>query len=148
MWRPAGSLNLTMSHLMPETDRNAMVIDKQWVNPFRFGSFNVSTPSSSNWHMTIKGLRVNYVRVWFARYSKFKISHFHVFVTLYWVSASCCACNNEWVQQSFICNNVSACFIKHVYHNMFWLKFKPSSGVTLLRMKDCCTHSLFVTVDL
>jgi hypothetical protein len=27
-----------------------------------------------------------------------------------------------WVQQSFIRNNASACFIKHVYHNMFRLK--------------------------
>jgi hypothetical protein len=35
----------------------------------------------------------------------------------------------KWVQQSFISNNVSACFIKHVYHNMFHLKSKPSSGV-------------------
>jgi hypothetical protein len=36
-------------------------------------------------------------------------------LTLYWVSASCCACNNEWVQQSFVHNNVWACFIKDVY---------------------------------
>jgi hypothetical protein len=27
---------------------------------------------------------------------------------------------NEWVQQSFVRNNVSACFIKHVYHNTRW----------------------------
>jgi hypothetical protein len=55
----------------------------------------------------------------------------------------------KWVKQSFVRNNVSACFIKHVYHNMFRLKSKPSSGVTpwlikhaetLLRTKDCCTH--------
>jgi hypothetical protein len=31
----------------------------------------------------------------------------------------------KWVQQSFVRNNVSACFIKHVYHNMFRLKSKP-----------------------
>jgi hypothetical protein len=36
---------------------------------------------------------------------------------------------SEWVQQSFVCNNVSAWFIKHVYHNIFRLKSKPSSGV-------------------
>jgi hypothetical protein len=35
----------------------------------------------------------------------------------------------EWVQQSFVRNSVSACFIKHVYHNMLWTK-------------DCCTHTL------
>jgi hypothetical protein len=98
----------------------------------------------------------------------------HVYMSAYnnpksfllWVSASCCACNNEWVQQSFVRNSVSACFIKHVFR----LKSKPSSGVivyrilpddgldlsrnmlcytclikqaeTLLRTKDCCTHSI------
>jgi hypothetical protein len=41
---------------------------------------------------------------------------------------------HEWVQQSFVRNNVSACFIKHVYHNMFWLKSKPSSGVIVYRI--------------
>jgi hypothetical protein len=40
----------------------------------------------------------------------------------------------EWVQQSFVHNNVWACFIKHVYHNMFQLKSKPSSGVIEYRM--------------
>jgi hypothetical protein len=42
--------------------------------------------------------------------------------------------NNEWVQQSFIRNNVSARFIKHMYHNMFRLKSKPSSGVIVYRI--------------
>jgi hypothetical protein len=50
------------------------------------------------------------------------------------VSASCCACNNEWVQQSSVRNNVSACFIKLVYHYMFRLKSKPSSGVIVYRI--------------
>jgi hypothetical protein len=46
-------------------------------------------------------------------------------ISLYWVSASCCACNNEWVQQSFVCNNVSACFkqkhvVIHVFNKARW----------------------------
>jgi hypothetical protein len=50
------------------------------------------------------------------------------------VRASCCARNNELVQQSFVRNNVWACFIKHVYHNMFRLKSRPSSGVIEYRI--------------
>jgi hypothetical protein len=46
---------------------------------------------------------------------------------LLWVSASCCACNNEWVQQSFVRNNVSA---YSVYDNTWrWLGFKPKHVV-------------------
>jgi hypothetical protein len=48
----------------------------------------------------------------------------------------------EWVQQSFVRNNVSACFIKHVYHNMFRLKSKPSSGVIVYSpQQDALTHN-------
>jgi hypothetical protein len=45
--------------------------------------------------------------------------------TSYWLSA----CSSGWVQQSFVRNNVSACCIKHVYHDMFRLKSKPSSVI-------------------
>jgi hypothetical protein len=50
-------------------------------------------------------------------------------LSLYWVSAS-----------SFVRNNVSACFIKHVYHNMFRLKSKPSSSVILYRILNANYH--------
>jgi hypothetical protein len=39
--------------------------------------------------------------------------------------------SNEWVQQSFVRNNVSACFIKHVYHNM---------------LKHCCERRIVVLI--
>jgi hypothetical protein len=69
-----------------------------------------------------------------------EILFFNTLFPLYWVSASCCACNNEWVQQSFVLNNVSACFIKHVYHNMFRLKSKPSSCVIVYRILNASYH--------
>jgi hypothetical protein len=47
---------------------------------------------------------------------------------------------NEWVQQSSVRNNVSACFIKHVYHNMFRLKSKPLSGVIVYRILNASYH--------
>jgi hypothetical protein len=47
---------------------------------------------------------------------------------------------NEWVQQSFVWNNVWVCFIKHVYHNMFRLKSKPSSGVIEYRTLNVSYH--------
>jgi hypothetical protein len=46
----------------------------------------------------------------------------------------------EWVQQSFVRNNVWACFIKHVYHNMFRLKSKPSSDVIEYRTLNVSYH--------
>jgi hypothetical protein len=46
----------------------------------------------------------------------------------------------EWVQQSFVHNSVSACFIKHVYYNMFRLKSKPSSSVIVYRILNASYH--------
>jgi hypothetical protein len=60
-----------------------------------------------------------------------------------WQSVSCCtncSIRNEWVQQSFVRNNVSACFTKHVYHNIFRLKSKPSSGVIVYRILNANYH--------
>jgi hypothetical protein len=59
---------------------------------------------------------------------------------------------NKEVQQSFVRNNVLACFIKHVYHNMFrlmdlsqnmlWYTCLIKHAKTLLRTKDCCASLL------
>jgi hypothetical protein len=40
----------------------------------------------------------------------------------------------RYVLTFFVRNNVLACFIKHLYHNMFRLKSKPSSGVIVYRI--------------
>jgi hypothetical protein len=62
-------------------------------------------------------------------------------------------CPYEWVQRSFVRNNVSACFIKHVYHNMFRLKSKRSSGVIVYWILNARMHSpnikmcLYVTLQ-
>jgi hypothetical protein len=54
--------------------------------------------------------------------------------------------DNEWIQQSFFRNYVSACFIKHVYHNMFRLKSKPSSSVIVYRILNV-SNSLRILTD-
>jgi hypothetical protein len=68
-------------------------------------------------------------------------------ISLLWVSASCCACNNEWIQQSFVGNYVSACFIKQVYHNMFRLKSKPSSSVVVYRILNVSNSIIRILTD-
>jgi hypothetical protein len=47
---------------------------------------------------------------------------------------------NKQVQQSFVRNNVLAFFNKHVYHNKFRLKSKPSSDVIVYRILNLSYH--------
>jgi hypothetical protein len=82
-------------------------------------------------------------RNWWFEFQSIKQSSTACFITgflrnLYSFLRSMSFGMNEYNNPSF--NNVSACFIKHVYHNMFRLKSKPSSGVIVYRILNASYH--------
>lgn len=58
-------LNISMTHLMPSVNRNAILIDYQQAVTFGCGSFNIRTQRQSSWSLAFKGLNEGVLQVLF-----------------------------------------------------------------------------------